>query len=180
MALTKEKQQTAFEALKGARGYRNVMESPRLLKVVLSVGTGKEKDKNRIATIQDRLAKISGQHAAARGAKKSIASFKVREGDVVGYQITLHGARMYDFLDRLLHVALPRTRDFRGIPRSVVDEMGNMTIGIREHTIFAETADEDLKDVFGLAITTVTTARGRDEALAFFEHIGLPFKKEGE
>lgn len=174
--ITKDKQQTAFDALSGEFGYKNRMQAPRIQKVVISSGTGKAKDKNRNALVADRLAKITGQQASARPAKQSIAQFKMREGDIVGYQVTLRGARMYDFLDKLIHIALPRTRDFRGIADSAVDEMGNMTIGIREHTIFPETSDEDLKDVFGLAVTVVTTAKDRASALAFFKHLGVPFK----
>jgi large subunit ribosomal protein L5 len=127
--------------------------------------------------IQDRLAKITGQKAAARGAKKSIAAFKSREGDVVGFQVTLHGARMYDFADKLINIVLPRTRDFRGLTPSSIDEMGNMTLAIKEHTIFPETSDEELRHVFGFAVTLVTTAKGKAEADAFFRHIGLPLKE---
>ena len=98
----------------------------------------------------------------------------MREGDTVGLQITLRGARMYDFLDKLIHIALPRTRDFRGLSAKAIDDMGNFTIGIKEHTIFPETSDEDLKDVFGFAITIVTTAKTKAEAEAFLRHIGMP------
>lgn len=175
--LTKEKQQTAFEALSGAFGFKNRMRAPRILKVVVSSGTGKAKDKKRNELVAAKLALITGQKASERPAKVSIAQFKMREGDIVGFQVTLRGARMFDFLDKLIHIALPRTRDFRGVNESTVDEMGNMTIGIRENTIFPETSDEDLKDVFGLAITVVTTAKSKAEALAFFRHLGIPFKK---
>ncbi len=178
MSLTKEKVLTTFTTLKGAFAYTNVMQAPQVTKVVISVGTGKVKDKAQIALIQDRLARITGQKAAARGAKKSIATFKVREGDVVGYQVTLHGARMYTFLDKLIHIVLPRTRDFRGIERSTIDEMGNITLGIKEHTIFPEAADEELRNVFGLAVTLVTSARGKKEAEAFLRHLGMPLKVE--
>jgi large subunit ribosomal protein L5 len=177
MQLTKEKQQSAFESLKGTSGYKNPMAAPRIQKVVISTGVGKKRDKQQLALVENRLSRITGQKASARPAKQSIAQFKMREGDIVGYQVTLRGERMYDFLDKVIHIALPRTRDFRGINDSTVDEMGNMTIGIREHTIFPETSDEDLKDVFGLAITVVTSAKSRDEALAFFRHLGVPFKK---
>lgn len=175
--LSKQKQQTAFEALQGTFGYTNRLQAPRIMKVVISSGTGKAKDKNRDAVVLDRLARITGQKPSARPAKVSIAQFKMREGDIVGYQVTLRGARMYDFLDKLIHIALPRTRDFRGINESSVDGMGNMTIGIKEHTIFPETSDEDLKDIFGLAVTVVTTAKTKPEAAAFFRHLGVPFKK---
>ena len=177
MNITKEKVASAFTTLKDGFGYTNVMQSPRLEKVVISVGTGKVKDKAQIALIQERLARITGQKAAARGAKKSIATFKVREGDVVGYQVTLHGARMYAFMDKLIHIVLPRTRDFRGIAVSTIDEMGNITLGIKEHTIFPEVADEELKNVFGFAITIVTSTRSIAEAEAFLRHIGMPLKE---
>ena len=150
------------------------MQSPRIQKVVISTGVGKKRDKKQLELIEDRLAKITGQKPAPRAARLSIASFKVREGDTVGLQTTLRGARMYDFLDKLIHIALPRTRDFRSLSPKVIDDMGNITIGIKEHTIFPETSDEDLKDVFGLAITVVTSAKSKAEAEAFFRHLGLP------
>lgn len=178
MTPTKKKERDAFEPLAKKFGYASVMEAPRLRKVVVSVGVGSVKDKNKLAVIEDRLGKITGQKPSPRGARKSIASFKIREGDVVGYQVTLRGKRMFDFLDRLLNVALPRTRDFRGISPAAVDAMGNLTIGIPEHTIFPETADEDLKDVFGLAVTVVTSASSREEAEAFLRHLGVPFRKK--
>jgi len=173
-----ELQKKSFENLKKDFGFTNVMEAPRLMKVVVSVGTGSAKDKKRVAEIiPDRLKKITGQAPAPRSAKKSIAGFKLRQGDAVGYQVTLRGERMYGFLDKLLNIALPRTKDFRGIERKVVDNIGNMTYGIKEHTIFPETGDEDIKDIFGLAITIVTTAKSKAEATDFFEMIGVPFKK---
>ena len=178
MAHVKEQQHNAFTALKSVFSYANPLETPHVEKVVVSTGTGKVADKNKIAVIQDRLTKITGQKVSPRPAKKSIASFKLREGDVVGYQVTLRGARMYDFLDRLVHVALPRTRDFHGLSLSGIDEMGNYTIGIKEHTIFPETADEEQKDVFGLAVTLVTTAKTKKEAEALLRHLGFPLKKE--
>ncbi|MCH8049826.1 50S ribosomal protein L5 [Patescibacteria group bacterium] len=178
MSQTKEKHNITLSALGNTFGYKNALEMPRLQKVVISASTGSVKDKKKIELIQDRLAKITGQKTAPRGAKKSVAAFKIREGDTIGYQVTLRGKRMYDFLDRLLHIALPRARDFRGLSRESVDLMGNVTIGIREHTIFPETGDEDIKDVFGFAITVVTTANNKKDALAFLEHLGFPFKKE--
>lgn len=169
--------QTIKEKVKSIPGYKNAMQSPRLVKVVVSAGVGSFKDKNKFKVVEDRLARITGQKAAARGAKVSIATFKSREGDVVGYQVTLRGERMRDFLEKLIHVALPRTKDFRGISQTGADEMGNYTLGIKEHTIFPEAADEELKDVFGFAITVVTTAKNREEVLKFLTHLGFPFKK---
>lgn len=178
MTISQEKVQNTFEALKADFEYKNKMAAPKIEKVVISTGTGKIKDKGKIEVIQDRLARITGQKASPRPAKKSIASFKLREGDIVGYQVTLRGEQMYSFLDKLIHIALPRTRDFRGLKVSAIDEMGNLTIGIKEHTIFPEAADEDLKDVFGLAITVVTSAKNKEEAKAFLTHLGVPFRKE--
>ncbi|PIR38582.1 MAG: 50S ribosomal protein L5 [Candidatus Zambryskibacteria bacterium CG10_big_fil_rev_8_21_14_0_10_42_12] len=177
MEMLKDKMTKTFEALKGTFGYVNVMQSPKIEKVVISVGTGSMKDPKKVELAADRLARITGQKPASRSAKQSIASFKLREGDQVGYQVTLRGARMYDFLDRLINIALPRTKDFQGIKISGIDEMGNYTLGIKEHTIFFETSDEDIRDVFGMSITVVTTAKTREEAKAFLEHLGFPFKK---
>ncbi|OGI64228.1 50S ribosomal protein L5 [Candidatus Nomurabacteria bacterium RIFCSPLOWO2_01_FULL_41_21] len=178
----KEKESEAFEKMKGVFGYKNKMASPKLKKAVLNVGTGTaiKKDKNKNDTIGERLVKITGQKPVLKGAKKSIASFKVRQGDPIGVVVTIRGARMYAFLEKLLNVALPRTKDFRGINRSAVDSIGNLTLGIKEHTIFPETADEDIKDVFGLAITIVSTAKNKKEGMVFFELLGVPFKKEEE
>jgi large subunit ribosomal protein L5 len=173
----KTREKEAFGALKGEFGYKNKLQAPRLVKAVISTGTGKIKDAKKIEVIEDRLARITGQKAAPRGAKKSIASFKVRQGDVVGYQVTLRGARMYDFVDKLIHIAFPRTRDFRGIARTAIDSLGNITIGIKENTIFPECADEELRDVFGFSVTLVTTAKGEKEAEAFFRHLGLPLRE---
>src|SRR3989344_183114 len=169
--------QTLKEKSKILPGYKNPMQSPRVTKVVISVGVGSFKDKNKMKVVEDRLARITGQKAAPRGAKISIASFKSRQGDTVGYQVTLRGKRMHDFLERLVHIALPRTKDFRGISPDSADEMGNYTLGIKEHTIFPETADEELKDVFGFSITIVTTAKSKSEVVTFLTHLGFPFKK---
>ncbi len=176
MSITKERKQTAYAALKGPFGYTSPMQSPRILKVVVSSGVGKKRDKKQIELITDRLARITGQKPSPRGARQSIATFKVREGDTVGLQITLRGPRMYDFLDKLIHIALPLARDFRGLAATAIDDMGNLTVGIREHTIFPETSDEDVKDVFGLAVTIVTTAKKKLEADAFFRHLGMPLR----
>ncbi len=176
----KEKEIEAFGKMKTDFHYKNVMAAPKLKKVVINVGTGTmmKKDKNKNESVSGRLAKITGQKPALRGAKQSIASFKVRQNDPIGAVVTMRGSRMYAFVEKLINVALPRTKDFRGINRSGVDNIGNLTIGIKEHTIFPETADEDIRDVFGMSITLVSSAKNRKEGLAFFELLGLPFKKE--
>ena len=177
MSITKEKQNNIFDTIKEKLHYSNVSESPKIEKVIVSTGVGSIKDKKKIETIIDRLTKITGQKPSARPAKKSIATFKLREGDIVGYQVTLRGPRMYDFLDKLIHVALPRTRDFRGIKVSSIDEMGNISIGVKEHTIFPETSDEDLRDIFGLNITITTSARTKEETEALLRGIQFPLQK---
>jgi len=175
---TKEKQSMTFDHLKDVMKYANKMQAPKFTKVVVNVGIGSLKDKKKIEVILDRLTKISGQKPSLRGSKKSIAAFKVRQGDPVGLTVTLRGARMFAFIDKLIFVAFPRTKDFRGLSKKGIDEMGNYSIGIKENTIFPETSDEDLKDVFGMTITIGTTASNKKEALAFLSYIGFPFKKE--
>ena len=178
----KEKEKSAFETMKTEFHYKNVMAAPRLKKIVINVGTGTmmKKDKNKNDAIADRLAKITGQKATKKGSKKSIASFKVRQGDPIGVVVTMREKRMYDFLEKLINVALPRTKDFRGVNRTTLDSIGNMTIGIKEHSIFPETADEEIKDVFGMAITIVSSAKTKAEGRKFFELLGMPFKKGEE
>lgn len=163
--------------MKSEFGYSNIMQAPRIQKIIVSVGVGSVKDKKRQEFIADRITRITGQAAAPRVSKKSIASFKTRAGDLAGYQVTLRGARMQAFLDKLIHIVLPRVKDFRGLKAESVDEMGNYTIGFKEHTVFPETADEDSRDMFGLAVTIVTTAKSGKEAVHFLRHIGLPLKE---
>lgn len=180
MTATETKIKEVFEKLKGSFLWKNPMQAPIIEKVVVSVGTGRvRKDKQKIEIIQDRLAKITGQRAIPRKAKKSIASFKLRDGENIGYMTTLRGKKMQAFLDKLINIAIPRMRDFRGIPQESIDMMGNLTIGVPEHTIFPESPDENLQDIFGLSVTIVTTAGNREESLAFLKHIGIPFKEEG-
>ena len=176
---TETKLQEAFTSLKETFSWTNPMQATNLKKIVVSTGTGRvRKDSQRVELVQDRLAKITGQKPSPRKARQSIASFKLREGEVVGFAVTLRGRRMQHFFDRLVHIAIPRMRDFRGIPRTSIDEMGNLSIGIPEHTIFPETPDENLQDVFSLGVTVVTSAKNREEAVAFFEHLGVPFTDE--
>ncbi len=157
--------------------YKNKLQAPKIVKVVVSSTTGSIKDPKKKTLVGDRLTKITGQKVSEKAAKKSIATFKVREGDPVGYQVTLRGARMYDFLNKLIHIAFPRTRDFRGLSASSIDSMGNFTFGIKEHTVFPETSDEELKDVFGMAVTIVTTSTTKEETEAFLRELGFLFKK---
>jgi len=180
MISLREKQNKAFESLKGTMGLKNKMQSPKITKVVVNVGTGSFKDKNKNKIVDDRLAKVTGQKAVLKVAKKSVATFKVRQGDPVGYQVTLRGQRMFDFLDKLVYIALPRTKDFRGLSANAIDNMGNYTIAIKDNTVFPETADEELKDVFGMGVTIVTNTKDKKSAKLFLDYLGFPFKKEEE
>lgn len=177
MKTIKDKTKESYEALKTEFGYKNIMQAPRIEKVVVSCGVGSIKDKKKLELVADRLGKITGQKPVRKGAKISISAFKVREGDTVGMQVTLRGQRMYDFLDRLVNITIPRTKDFRGVSANSIDEMGNYTLGIKENTIFPESSDEDLKDVFGLAVTIVTNVKDKKQTKAFLTHLGFPFKK---
>lgn len=178
-ALTaKQKVDKMFDTMKGDFKWTNKHQAPKLEKIIVSVGTGKSrKDSRRLKVVEDRLQKITGQKASVKKAKLSIAQFKLREGEEVGYMVTLRGKQMYAFFDKLVHIALPRSRDFRGIKVTSVDAMGNISIGLKEHTIFPETSDEDLQDVFPLGITIVSTAKDKKTATAFFTALGMPFQK---
>jgi len=173
-----EKQKNIFESMKKTQGYTNMMQTPTVEKVVVSVGVGSQTDRNKIARIKERLAMITGQQPVDTMSKQSIAQFKLREGTLAGYKVTLRGESAWNFLEKLISVALPRTRDFRGISAASIDEMGNYTLGLKENLIFPETADEDLRNVFGMAITVVTSANTTDETREYLTHLGFPFKSE--
>src|SRR3989338_11549611 len=173
----KEKFEKAIPSLMKKLSVKNMLAIPKIDKVIVTVGTGSYKDKKKIEIVADRLAKITGQKPTNTIAKKSIATFKLRTGDASGLKVTLRGARMYDFLDRLINVAIPRERDFRGLKNTAIDAMGNISLGFKEHTIFPETADEDLKDVFSFGVTVTSTAKNKKEALLLFTALGFPFRK---
>jgi large subunit ribosomal protein L5 len=180
MKTLQEKQAQVFESIGSDLGIANQMQAPKIEKIVVNVGTGSKQKKDRFANdfIAEQLAKITGQKPSARAAKQSIAGFKIRQGDHVGQAVTLRGEQMRSFFDKLVNIALPRTKDFRGIDPKGVDGMGNLTIGIKEHTIFPETGDEDLSKIFGLSVTIVTTAPDKESATKYFTYLGMPFKKE--
>jgi len=165
-------------------GYKNKYQVPKIEKVILNTGFGKlisqktEKEKETIIKeIMENLALISGQRPVLTKARKSISGFKVRKGQPLGAKVTLRGKRMYDFLERLIHFALPRSKDFKGIDRKSFDEKGNLTIGIREHIAFPEISLEKVKFIFGLEVTIVTNAKKKEEAIKLFELLGFPLKK---
>lgn len=177
MVRLKEKYQNeVVPKLKDQFGYKNVHEIPRLEKVVLNMGVGEAVNNAKVidGAVTD-LTLIAGQKAVMRRAKKSIANFKLREGLPIGVCVTLRRQRMYEFLDRLLNIALPRVRDFRGVSRNSFDGRGNYSLGITEQIIFPE-IDFDKTQVRGLSVTFVTSARINQEGEALLEHLGFPFR----
>ena len=155
------------------------MALPKVVKVTVNAGVGKfVKDKNMLDVVRETLTQVSGQKPVETKARKSIAGFKIREGNVVGYMSTLRGKRMYDFLTRLVHVTLPRVRDFRGIPLTSVDKEGNLSIGIREHAVFPEVDQEKVHNLHGLQITITVNAKSRKEAIELYRAMGIPFAKK--
>lgn len=169
----------AVPELKKQFGYANVHAVPHLEKVIVNVGVGHFlKDDKAVEKIRKNIEKITGQRALLRPAKKSIASFKIRKGMMIGIMVTLRGKRMYDFTDKLINVALPRIRDFRGLQEHSIDDHGNLSIGLREQHIFPEVSQEDLELAHGLQITLHSTARNYAEGLALFKLLGFPLTSE--
>ncbi len=159
-------------------GYKNVNEVPKLVKIVLNMGLGEVKGNSKSFNIAvDELAAISGQKPIVTTAKKSISNFSLREGQKIGAKVTLRGARMYEFFDRLTAIALPRVRDFRGISDKSFDGKGNYSMGIKEQLIFQEIVYEKVEKIRGFDITFVTTAKTDKEAKALLKALGLPFAK---
>jgi large subunit ribosomal protein L5 len=157
--------------------YTNVMAVPKLEKIVLNVGVGEAiQDKKVLDTIVSNMALITGQQPVTTKAKKSISNFKLREGMPIGCKVTLRGRIMYEFLDRLVTLALPRTRDFQGVPDKIFDGSGNYTMGIKEHTIFPEIDTDKVTKMHGMDVTFVTSAETDEEAYALLKHFGMPFK----
>ncbi|MFV1883384.1 MAG: 50S ribosomal protein L5 [Balneola sp.] len=164
--------------LKEEFGYENVMAIPKLQKIVINVGVGEAiQDKKALDNVVENVALITGQQPVTTKAKKSISNFKLREGMPIGCKVTLRGRIMYEFIDRLINLALPRTRDFQGIPDKSFDGRGNYTMGIKEHTIFPEIDTDKVTKLHGMDITFVTSAETDEEALALLKHFGMPFKR---
>lgn len=160
-------------------GYKNNMAVPKITKVVINVGTGHGlKDAKFNEAVENTLIRITGQQPVKTAAKKSISNFKIREGLIVGMMVTLRGKRMYDFLDKLINIALPRVRDFRGLNPKSVDPKGNLNIGFREHISFPEIKSDEIEKIHGLQVSVVTTAKTRDEGVELLTLLGFPFSKE--
>jgi large subunit ribosomal protein L5 len=191
MSTAKQKQKTGqprllgkyrkevIPAMREKFGYKSVMAVPRVEKVVVNVGFGRKavaKETVAIEKMEKDLAKLTGQKPAVRKAKKSISGFKVRQGMAIGMLVTLRGKRMYDFIDRLISIALPRSRDFHGLDQKSFDKSGGLNIGVREHNIFPEVTYESIKDIFGLEVTVVTTAKSLEEGIELLKLMGFPIK----
>jgi large subunit ribosomal protein L5 len=168
-------------ALKDQLGLANIMQVPRLTKIVLNMGVGAATDQARLleGALED-LATITGQKPLTTRARKSIAGFKLREGNAIGAKVTLRGDRMWEFLDRLISLAIPRVRDFRGLPTDSFDGRGNYTFGVTEQLIFPEIDYDKVDQTRGMDITIVTTAHTNAEGRALLDAFGFPFKREGQ
>jgi large subunit ribosomal protein L5 len=179
--LNKTYTETIRPALMKEFDWKNPMQAPRISKIVVNIGVGRESADNPkvVDNAVDQLTQIVGQKVVVTKAKKSIAGFKLREFRPIGVKVTLRGKRMYDFLYRLINLALPRVRDFRGIPADAFDGRGNYTLGLREQIIFPEIDYDKIDKVRGMEITIVTTADTDDEGRALLREFGMPFAKPG-
>lgn len=167
-----------MDAMTKKFGYKNVMEVPKLEKIVVNMGVGEAKENAKLldAAIAD-MELVTGQKAIATKAKKSVANFKIREGMPIGCKVTLRGEKMYEFADRLINLALPRVRDFRGVSATAFDGRGNYTLGVKEQLIFPEINFDKVNKVRGMDIVIVTTAQSNQEAYALLKGMGMPFAK---
>jgi large subunit ribosomal protein L5 len=178
MARFKEKYLALKPELQEALDIKNVMQVPAIEKIVISVGAGfAMKDNKLIKNIEDTITTIAGQKASTVIAKKSVAGFKVREGMPVGVRVTLRGENMYNFFDRLVSIALPRVKDFRGVPRNGFDGRGNYNFGLQEQLIFPEVSYDSIMQIHGMNITVVTTADSDKAGFTLLEKMGMPFTK---
>lgn len=160
-------------------GYKNIMQVPRLDKVVLNIGLGEAiREAKALEAAERDLTAISGQHPVVTRAKKSIASFRLRSGMPIGLKVTLRGVRMYDFFDRLVNAVLPRVREFQGVPRNSFDGHGNYTLGLKEQVVFPEVDYDVIDRVRGLEVSIITTAKTDDEARHLLEALGMPFSRD--
>ncbi|RME89430.1 MAG: 50S ribosomal protein L5 [Anaerolineae bacterium] len=177
--LREKYQNEVVPALLKAFGYKNVMQVPRIEKVVVNIGLGEALDNPKaIEAATADLMTITGQRPVLTKARKSIAAFKLREGRIIGAKVTLRGERMWAFLDRLMNIALPRVRDFRGVSPNSFDGHGNYTLGLRDQLVFPEIDYDKIDKLRGMEITIVTTAQTDDQARALLQLLGMPFRKE--
>ncbi len=179
IALKTRYQKEVVPALMKAFQYRNIMEVPRLRKVVVNIGLGEALDNPKaLEAAMNDLMLITGQKPVMTKARKSIANFKLREGRIIGVKVTLRGERMWAFLDRLVNIALPRVRDFRGVSPDAFDGRGNYTLGLRDQLVFPEIEYDKIDKLRGMEVSIVTTARTDEQARLLLQLLGMPFRKE--
>jgi len=183
-SLKEKYKKQAVPAMKAKFGYKNVMAIPQIKKVVINTGFGriiapktKDEQKKFNDYVTQNIAQICGQHPVLTIARQSISSFKLREGSIIGAKVTLRGKKMYDFLEKLVNVTFPRSRDFLGLSPKSLDNKGNLNIGIKEHIAFPEISPEKSPIILGLEITVVTDAKSKEEGLELFKQLDFPFKK---
>ena len=176
--LKENREKKVIPEMKKKFGYKNDLAVAKLNKAIVNVGLGRFcKDKAYIDNVIDSLSRITGQKPVLTKAKKSISAFKVRQGNLVGAMVTLRGKRMYDFIDKLIHISFPRVRDFRGLPEKSVDRQGNLSVGFSEHLAFPEIKADEVDKIHGLEICISTTAKNKEEGMELLKLIGFPFKK---
>lgn len=177
MTLQEKYHQKIVPAMMKKFNYKNALAVPKLEKAVLNVGVGQAlKDEKYIEAVENNLKRISGQKPIKTRAKKAVSGFKIRQGQIVGMKITLRRRRMYDFIDKLINIALPRVRDFRGISPKSLDGKGNLTIGFKEHLVFPEINPDEVEKIHGIEVIICTTAKNNQKALELFKLMGIPFK----
>ncbi len=181
MNIKEKYQKEIIPQLKEKFGYKNNLAVPKLLKVTVNVGVGRvHKDKAYIENVENTLRKITGQQPIKNKSRKSIASFKVREGAIVGLSTILRQKKMYDFIEKLVHVSFPRVRDFRGISQKIVDRQGNASIGFKENIAFPEISADEIEKIHGLEVCIATSAKSKEEGLELLKLLGFPFIKKNE
>ncbi len=179
MRLNEKYKQQVVPVLVKEQSYANGLAAPKLEKATINCGiSAASKDDKLLETVVNTLTRISGQKPVYKKARKSISAFKIREGMTVGVAVTLRGQRMYDFVDKLVNIALPRVRDFQGLDRSIVDDHGNMSLGFKEHIVFPEIHSDEVERIHGLEINITTSAKDKKEGMLLFQLLGFPFKKE--
>jgi large subunit ribosomal protein L5 len=179
MRLKERYNKEIVKKLKEEFGYKNIHEVPKLLKVNVNVGFGRQaKEKQLVDSVEKGLIKIAGQKCVMAKAKKSISAFKIRQGMVIGAYVTLRGNRMFDFIEKLISITLPRVRDFRGISEKAIDRTGNITIGFKDCSAFPEISAEEMENIIGLEVTISNSAKTKKEGLALLRALGIPFKND--
>lgn len=179
MRLYEKYKKEIIPKMKEKFGYKNNLAVPKIQKVTVNVGVGRfSKDKAHLENVEETLKKITGQAPIKTKAKKSISAFKTREGMIVGFAVTLRGQRMYDFVEKLIHISLPRVRDFRGLSAKSIDKQGNFTIGFKENITFPEIKADEIEKVHGLEVCISTSSKSKEEGLELLKIMGFPFKHE--